>query len=248
MAINDPDPGRDSKRRGLSIRDMVSFGVGLLAFIGIGRLFRKYPVMSNIKHQANEPDDQHVPVENPEVKHEPSDVNIRLIVLVAVILVVGTALGHLTLWGMFRYFGAERAEAAPTPLPVYDAQQVPPQPRLQAAPEKDLQELFASENKLLNTYEWVDRDAGIVRIPIGRAMDLLNERGLPVREGGGSESEQIPGLEEGYELESEGGRELERTEVPPILQTEESKVETAPESKGQEPETEATPASQGYEY
>jgi hypothetical protein len=30
---------------------------------------------------------------------------------------------------------------------------------------------------------WIDPEKGVVRIPIDRAMDLLVERGLPVRAG-----------------------------------------------------------------
>jgi hypothetical protein len=39
--------------------------------------------------------------------------------------------------------------------------------------------MLAEENAALATYGWVDRDAGIVRIPIERAMELLVLRGLP---------------------------------------------------------------------
>jgi len=38
------------------------------------------------------------------------------------------------------------------------------------------------EDQKLATYDWVDQDAGKVRIPIDRAMDLIVQRGLPVRE------------------------------------------------------------------
>ena len=31
----------------------------------------------------------------------------------------------------------------------------------------------------LNSYGWVDQNAGVARIPIGRAMDLIAEHGLP---------------------------------------------------------------------
>ncbi len=31
----------------------------------------------------------------------------------------------------------------------------------------------------LNTYAWVDKDAGVVRIPVDRAIDLLAQKGLP---------------------------------------------------------------------
>ena len=39
-----------------------------------------------------------------------------------------------------------------------------------------------SQEKLLNTYGWIDRQNGIVRLPIDRAMELLLERGLPTPE------------------------------------------------------------------
>lgn len=37
------------------------------------------------------------------------------------------------------------------------------------------------EENTLSTYDYVDKNAGTVRIPIDRAMDLLAQRGLPVR-------------------------------------------------------------------
>lgn len=40
-----------------------------------------------------------------------------------------------------------------------------------------------ARRKLLDSYGWVDRDAGVVRIPIGRAMDLTAE-GVRPRAGG----------------------------------------------------------------
>lgn len=54
-------------------------------------------------------------------------------------------------------------------------------PRLQLAPEVDLQTFRAREDRELNSYGWIDRTTGVVRIPIERAMDLLVQRGLPAR-------------------------------------------------------------------
>ena len=45
---------------------------------------------------------------------------------------------------------------------------------------EDLQKMYAKQQQELETYAWEDRKAGIVRIPIERAMDLLLEKGLPV--------------------------------------------------------------------
>ena len=41
------------------------------------------------------------------------------------------------------------------------------------------------EDELLGSYGWVDRNAGVVRIPIDQAKRLLLERGLPVRASAG---------------------------------------------------------------
>ena len=40
------------------------------------------------------------------------------------------------------------------------------------------------KNSILSTYGWTDKKAGVVRIPIDRAMELQLERGLPNTQGG----------------------------------------------------------------
>ena len=44
-----------------------------------------------------------------------------------------------------------------------------------------MQSYYQSQQHLLNTYGWIDRQNGVVRLPIDRAMELLLQRGLPVR-------------------------------------------------------------------
>jgi hypothetical protein len=56
-----------------------------------------------------------------------------------------------------------------------------PTPRLQMDDgNQDLADLHAREDLLLDHYTWVNREQGTLRIPIGRAMELIAERGLPV--------------------------------------------------------------------
>jgi len=64
-----------------------------------------------------------------------------------------------------------------------------PTPRLQARPPHELAAFRQRENAMLENYGWVDREKGVVRIPIDRAMDLLVQRGLPTLKGaeGGEE-------------------------------------------------------------
>jgi hypothetical protein len=54
-----------------------------------------------------------------------------------------------------------------------------PQPRLEVKPGASLVQLRAAENADLNSYGWIDRTTGTVRVPIDRAMQLLLDRGLP---------------------------------------------------------------------
>jgi hypothetical protein len=56
-----------------------------------------------------------------------------------------------------------------------------PDPRLETDERNQLNKEAVREEGLLYSYGWVDEKAGTVRIPIERAMDLIVQRGLPVR-------------------------------------------------------------------
>ncbi|WP_018263803.1 hypothetical protein [Methylobacterium sp. WSM2598] len=52
-----------------------------------------------------------------------------------------------------------------------------PQPGLQIDPAGDLKRLLDAQGEALSGYAWVDRERGIVRIPVARAMEILAGRG-----------------------------------------------------------------------
>ena len=56
-----------------------------------------------------------------------------------------------------------------------------PSPHLQVNPSAVMTAFRAQEEQGMTNYAWIDRSNGVVRIPIDRAMELLLERGLPVR-------------------------------------------------------------------
>jgi hypothetical protein len=56
-----------------------------------------------------------------------------------------------------------------------------PNPKLEEDERGQLNGIRLNEEKTLYSYGWVDEKAGTVHIPIERAMDLLVQRGLPVR-------------------------------------------------------------------
>lgn len=54
----------------------------------------------------------------------------------------------------------------------------PPQPRLQTDPSEDLVRFRGEEEKRLNRYYWIDKEKGVVHIPIQQAMKELAEEGI----------------------------------------------------------------------
>lgn len=69
-------------------------------------------------------------------------------------------------------------EAPPPPLPAARAPAVPPAPRLQNAAALDMARLRARQEAELNSYGSKGGRAGVVQIPVERAMQLMVERGL----------------------------------------------------------------------
>jgi hypothetical protein len=60
---------------------------------------------------------------------------------------------------------------------------LPPAPRLQVDAVQDFQKFQATQQAELNSYGWIDRDKGVVHIPIERAMELIAQSNLPVATG-----------------------------------------------------------------
>jgi len=75
----------------------------------------------------------------------------------------------------------------PGAAPFVSGRELPPGPRLQVHPHMELRDYCAEQQRQVTTYGWVDQRAGIVRIPIDRAMDALLDHGLPSRP-----AEQVP--------------------------------------------------------
>ncbi len=54
-----------------------------------------------------------------------------------------------------------------------------PEPRLEDNERQEISQFRLQEEQTLNSYGWVDQPAGILHIPIERAMQLIAQRGLP---------------------------------------------------------------------
>ena len=125
------------------------------------------------------------PADMPEPPREERDASFRVVAGFGVGLLALLGVLSLLLVGLFAYVSTHDAKS--DVLPSMVTPQLPPEPRLEVVPADTVAKLRATEDALLNDYAWVDRQHGIVRIPIAEAMILLAKQGLPVRTASGQQ-------------------------------------------------------------
>jgi hypothetical protein len=115
--------------------------------------------------------------------HELADANVGALAKFGIGLgIISAVVLALMVWFQ-NYLDVGQKKSAAPPSPLAGERQLPPGPHLQVVPEKDLAQVRAVEDSLLSSYGWIVRDAGVVRIPIDRAIELVVKRGLPYRAG-----------------------------------------------------------------
>lgn len=121
-----------------------------------------------------------------------------LVVVIAIYLIVDGMYHFLD-----RYEAEHQASMSPMITPNPDTRAITPedplsfpQPRLETNERTQLTDYIQKQDQKLLTYDWIDKDSGTVRIPIDRAMDLIAQRGLPVRPEGTSNVAAAPGKKE----------------------------------------------------
>jgi hypothetical protein len=163
--------------------------------------------MSNQTHPANSPGNG---------GYERSDIGTRGVLYFLAGLAVAGLLAYFVVAALYSYL-EKRSEAQQAPVsPLVtnapaDTRHIPaeyktdsestdyekyldknfPAPQLETNERIELTKVRLREENTLSTYDYIDRQAGHVRIPIDRAMDLIAQRGLPVR----SLSDQFPNLQ-----------------------------------------------------
>ncbi len=146
------------------------------------------------EHQT--PDTGHI--QNPDVQHEMSDVDVGAILKFIVALAVGTALVFGIIGGMIKGFDYAMDKFDPqtqSPLALKEEERLPPEPRLQLAkgwnfeghklelqePQAERRLLFEKWNNQLDK-GGVDPQTGATLLPIEEAKRLIVQQNLPARQ------------------------------------------------------------------
>ena len=176
-------------------------------------------------------------IRNEDITHEVSDVDTRSILWFVLALAGIIALSMVLLRGMFNIFEAwtRKAEGERPPMARSEEERLPRGPRLQGAPgfkvedespalkeeEKDL-ELKEPQAELravqkiwkyqLENYGWVDREQGLVSIPINEAMKQIATKGIqPAKpQTSGNQPPRSAQTTEMQPSDSSSGRQVEK--------------------------------------
>lgn len=112
--------------------------------------------------------------------HQESTIQVRGLIIGAVALAVTVLICQVVLAWWMRGFEQEdaRAKALHPGRQNLEVDQFPT-PRLQKSPPTEMEQMREEELVRIANYGWVDRKAGIARIPVDRALHILAEKGLP---------------------------------------------------------------------
>ena len=127
----------------------------------------------------SEPQDR-VAASGPDPAAFDQEIDVRAVLSFGSGLALTMILVLSAVWLLLDHWRSRQIALDPPPSPIAEARapRLPPEPRLQSSPARDMEELRAREDAILKTYGWVDPQAGIGRIPIDRAVDLLVEKGI----------------------------------------------------------------------
>jgi hypothetical protein len=117
---------------------------------------------------------------NEEVsRYERADISARAVFW----FFLSLALSLLVIGGSIAAFATAMSHRSISSLRTADPAMKPsfPSPQLQTLPATDLAKYLEAQKRDLESYGWIDRKAGVIHVPIERAIDLTLERGLPAR-------------------------------------------------------------------
>ncbi len=117
------------------------------------------------------------------VAYERRDIELGRLVRIGFVITALVAMSFVLMWWLFGFLVEHEVKTSgrPHPLAREIGRSTPPAPVLQSNPRDDLLALRRTEQLVLDTYAWVDKERGVVRIPIEKAMDLTAQRGLLAR-------------------------------------------------------------------
>jgi hypothetical protein len=114
------------------------------------------------------------------VRFEERDISMRGVLIAGFGVLLCTFGIVCVMYLLFSYMRHMKVRESPPTSPLARRMdQLPPEPRLQDSPRLDYETMRFDAQWNLHHYQWIDKQKGIVAIPIDRAIDLVAQRGIP---------------------------------------------------------------------
>lgn len=104
------------------------------------------------------------------------EIRARVLTQIMIVLAVVTVAFAALVWPLSKAFF--RAQPPPERAVERIDRSRPAGPLLQVNPTAELERLRSQEQRALESYGWVDRGAGVARVPVDRALELVLEEGV----------------------------------------------------------------------
>lgn len=116
--------------------------------------------------------------------HEENTVQLSTTVWLTIASIITMAVVHFALLGGLKWAEDERKAMTAANPPVFPGREAMtpeqfPSPRLEKDYNEEINQVLPEQKALTENYAWVDEKAGVARIPVDRAIDILAEKGLP---------------------------------------------------------------------
>lgn len=107
--------------------------------------------------------------------YESKDANVKTIMWVSIFAILSAIVVFISIGVLFfnlkSFFEKKTLKTAPANL--IAERKGPPHPLLEINPRPKNKDHLAKERQLLNSYEWLDKDKGILRVPVKKAIEIL---------------------------------------------------------------------------
>lgn len=126
-----------------------------------------------------------------EIGFEREDLGSKPVYGFIISLAISGILIYYIIWGIFHFLDAYDIKHQQSRSPLVQIEKANPrdvqakaiqrfpQPRLEENERSELDGFRSGEEQWLNSYGWVDKNAGVAHIPIDQAMQLIAQQGLP---------------------------------------------------------------------
>ena len=130
-------------------------------------------------------------VQHTDAAYDRTDLGASGIVSFLIGLAITIVFIHIIVWGFIKAYAYFEPKQMRRTSAILEPQPAPPQgdpinrfpaPQLQPDPEADLNKYREGVEQQLNSAGWLDQNNGVAHIPVERAIDLVSQRGLPVRQ------------------------------------------------------------------